>query len=38
MAALRKKFQLNWTNLILSGRLLAEHAPSHFLRESNHKR
>ncbi len=38
MVALRKKFQLNGTNLLLEGRLLAGHAPSHLLRESNHKR
>ena len=38
IAALRKKFQLNGTNLVLKGRLLAGHALSHLLRESNHKR
>jgi hypothetical protein len=38
MVALRKKFQLNGTNLFLEGRLLTRHAPSHLLRESNHKR
>jgi hypothetical protein len=38
LAALPKKFELNGTNLVFEWRLLAGHAPSHFLRESNHKR
>jgi hypothetical protein len=33
-----KKLKLNGTNLDLEGWLLAGHAPSHFLCESNHKR
>ena len=37
-AALRKKLQLNGTNLVLERGLLAGHTFSHLLRESSHKR
>ena len=38
IAALRKKLQLNGTNLVLEGRLLAGRTVSHLLCKLDHKR